>query len=252
MKLSLESLRTKIARVNLLEKVKKQFVSRSLASVFFLGVLFPTVLPISSAAPSLAEEESKPTVVTMDSTSADLVKVQMNKSQITPGESQVGKAEREKAESDYRAKAEAEASAKAEADKVAKSRETISREGRTYSDPSNFDSIYARAEAQYGVDARILKAVHIVETGASGSSGVANASGATGPMQFIRSTWRAYGVDGNGDGVADITNVEDAIFAAARYLKACGYPDARKALYGYNPSTSYYNKVMGIARSMGF
>ena len=45
-------------------------------------------------------------------------------------------------------------------------------------------------------------------------------------MQFMPSTWR-YGVDANGDGVADPNNPEDAIFAAARYLRR---RDARRHL----------------------
>jgi membrane-bound lytic murein transglycosylase B len=70
-------------------------------------------------------------------------------------------------------------------------------------------------------------------------------------MQFLPSTWKHYGVDGNGDGVADITNVNDAIFSAANYLKACGYPNIKSALWGYNPSTRYYTKVMTKAQSFG-
>ncbi|NUQ97311.1 MAG: lytic transglycosylase domain-containing protein, partial [Streptomyces sp.] len=45
---------------------------------------------------------------------------------------------------------------------------------------------------------------------------------AVGPMQFIPSTWETWGVDGNGDGVADPNNVYDAALAAAHYLCADG------------------------------
>jgi membrane-bound lytic murein transglycosylase B len=41
-------------------------------------------------------------------------------------------------------------------------------------------------------------------------------------MQFMPATWKAYGVDANGDGKKDPYNPVDAIFAAARYLKAAG------------------------------
>jgi membrane-bound lytic murein transglycosylase B len=39
-----------------------------------------------------------------------------------------------------------------------------------------------------------------------------------GPMQFIPGTWRLFGVDGDGDGVADPQDVEDASAATAAYL----------------------------------
>src|SRR3546814_20580862 len=41
---------------------------------------------------------------------------------------------------------------------------------------------------------------------------------AVGPMQFIPGTWKSFGVDGSGDGLADPNNVFDAATAAARYL----------------------------------
>ena len=45
-------------------------------------------------------------------------------------------------------------------------------------------------------------------------------------------TWKLYGVDANHDGVKDPYNPVDAIFAAARYLKAAGAeqrPRARRS-----------------------
>lgn len=69
-----------------------------------------------------------------------------------------------------------------------------------------------------------------------------------------------YGVDGNGDGKASMWDPADAIFAAAKYLKANGDVSAKKnpnqtreeylkkAIYGYNHSQTYvdgvYNKAM--------
>ena len=41
-------------------------------------------------------------------------------------------------------------------------------------------------------------------------------------MQFLPAEWAQYGVDANGDGFKDPYNPADAIFTAARYLKAAG------------------------------
>ena len=53
-------------------------------------------------------------------------------------------------------------------------------------------------------------------------------------------SWRAYGVDANEDGRKDPYNPVDAIFAAARYLKAAGAEeDLRKAIFAYNHADWY-------------
>jgi len=71
---------------------------------------------------------------------------------------------------------------------------------------------------------------------------------AVGPMQFIPTTWKSMGQDGNGDGVKDPHNMYDAILAAAHYLKVSGAPgNYRKALWSYNHSDVYYSKVMAKA-----
>ena len=43
---------------------------------------------------------------------------------------------------------------------------------------------------------------------------------AVGPMQFLPTTWARYGADGNGDGVRNPHQLDDAARAAARYLCA--------------------------------
>ena len=71
-----------------------------------------------------------------------------------------------------------------------------------------------------------------------------------GPMQFLPSTWAQYGVDGNGDGEANILDPEDAIPAAASYLASGGAPDDwYGALYTYNHSGSYVREVLRIGES---
>jgi Transglycosylase SLT domain len=68
---------------------------------------------------------------------------------------------------------------------------------------------------------------------------------AEGPMQFLPSTWRAYGLGG------DIHSPRDAILAAANYLHQSGAPaDDRHALYAYNPSRLYVDAVLSYAHEM--
>jgi Transglycosylase SLT domain len=77
---------------------------------------------------------------------------------------------------------------------------------------------------------------------------------AVGPMQFIPSTWRAIGSDGNGDNVKDPQNMADAATAAAVYL--CSGPgdlsragDLHAAILRYNPSEAYARTVTAIANA---
>ena len=75
---------------------------------------------------------------------------------------------------------------------------------------------------------------------------------AVGPMQFIPSTWARWGVDANGDGIADPFNINDAALAAARYLCAAG-GDLRTsagevaAVLAYNYSDEYVARVLALA-----
>jgi hypothetical protein len=63
------------------------------------------------------------------------------------------------------------------------------------------------------------------------------------------STWKRYGVDANQDGVADPGNPIDAVFSAARYLRAAGAArDLRGAVFAYNHSDAYVDSVLGRAR----
>ncbi|SEP63469.1 lytic transglycosylase domain-containing protein [Streptomyces radiopugnans] len=72
---------------------------------------------------------------------------------------------------------------------------------------------------------------------------------AVGPMQFIPSTWAAWGADGNGDGREDPNNIHDAALAAGRYLCAGGRnlsdpADLNRAILGYNRSEAYLRTVL--------
>ncbi|MFN2617076.1 MAG: lytic murein transglycosylase [Thermoleophilaceae bacterium] len=108
--------------------------------------------------------------------------------------------------------------------------------------------IYQAAGIQYGVRWEVLAAINEIETDYGRNLNVSTA-GALGWMQFIPSTWRRYGVDGNKDGRRDPYNPVDAIFAAARYLKAAGYEkDPRRAVFAYNHADWYVDSVMLRAR----
>ncbi|MFE2140547.1 lytic transglycosylase domain-containing protein [Streptomyces sp. NPDC059456] len=71
---------------------------------------------------------------------------------------------------------------------------------------------------------------------------------AVGPMQFIPSTWAAWGQDADGDGRRNPNNVYDAALAAGRYLCA-GTRDLRvpadldRAVLSYNQSAEYLRTV---------
>lgn len=106
-----------------------------------------------------------------------------------------------------------------------------------------------RAAASQGIDWKLLEAVWQIETGKRWKSAIQNPSGASGPCQFMPGTWRGYASDGNGDGIKDITDARDCLFGAAKLLARNGanVGDHKRALFGYNHSMAYVNKVLGIA-----
>src|SRR5690349_12616534 len=77
---------------------------------------------------------------------------------------------------------------------------------------------------------------------------------AVGPMQFIPSTWSVVGVDGDGDGVRNPQDIDDAALATAVYL-CSGDEDLstesgqRAAVYRYNHSERYVDLVLAIMRA---
>jgi membrane-bound lytic murein transglycosylase B len=103
-------------------------------------------------------------------------------------------------------------------------------------------ALYNASQQRYGVAWHVLAAINFVE---SHFNKLRNESvaGAQGPMQFMPSTWDAYGNGGN------IRDPRDAIPAAARFLRAAGAPESySRALYRYNPSRLYVDAVLRFAR----
>jgi len=100
---------------------------------------------------------------------------------------------------------------------------------------------YGAARGRFGIWENYLEPIHLVAAkfGRVKSNSVA---GAKGPMQFIPSTWRIYGMGGN------IKDDHDAILAAANLLRDSGAPRSySRALYSYNPSRLYVDAVQRYA-----
>jgi membrane-bound lytic murein transglycosylase B len=103
---------------------------------------------------------------------------------------------------------------------------------------------YRRASRRFGVPWTLLAAVHFMET-KFGRVVSPSWAGAQGPMQFLPSTWEAFGMGG------DIHDTRDAILGAANYLAATGSPgDDRAALWAYNPVDYYGDAVLAYDRLM--
>lgn len=117
--------------------------------------------------------------------------------------------------------------------------------------PAEYLRLFEAAGARYGVPWEVLAGIGKVECDDGQSpdpsctrQGAVNYAGAGGPMQFLASTWASYGVSVNG-GPPDRWNPADAIFTAARYLKANGAPrELSRAIYAYNHSTEYVETVL--------
>lgn len=142
--------------------------------------------------------------------------------------------------------------------------------------PPGLMQVFLAAQREFGVAWNVLAAIACIESSFGKNMGPSSA-GAVGFMQFMPTTWSGaknplarddpkspswdtspnriaeyggYGTDADGDGTADPFNPWDAVFAAARLLKANGYDsDVRRALWHYNHSEAYVNAVMAKAFS---
>jgi len=111
--------------------------------------------------------------------------------------------------------------------------------------------LWQSAGQAYGVPWNVLAAINKIESNFGRNMGPSSA-GALGWMQFMPSTWERWGTDANGDGIADPWNPVDAVYAAARYLAACGAStDIRAAVFSYNHADWYVNQVIQLAQLYG-
>jgi murein DD-endopeptidase MepM/ murein hydrolase activator NlpD len=112
-------------------------------------------------------------------------------------------------------------------------------------------TLWRQAGDAYGVPWQVLGAINKIESGYGQNMGPSSA-GALGWMQFIPSTWMRWGMDADGDGLANPWDPEDAVFAAARYLAAAGaHEDIERAIFAYNHAQWYVDDVLAIAKTLG-
>jgi murein DD-endopeptidase MepM/ murein hydrolase activator NlpD len=116
---------------------------------------------------------------------------------------------------------------------------------------SSLHLLWERAGSTYGIPWQVLAAINKIESNFGGNMGPSSA-GAVGWMQFMPSTWLRWGVDADGDGIADPWNASDAVFAAARYLAAAGgQTDISRAVFAYNHADWYVREVLDLANVYG-
>jgi murein DD-endopeptidase MepM/ murein hydrolase activator NlpD len=112
-------------------------------------------------------------------------------------------------------------------------------------------TLWKQAGQGYGVPWQVLGAINKIESGYGQNMGPSSA-GAVGWMQFLPSTWMRWGMDADGDGVANPWDPEDAVFAAARYLAAAGaHESIERAIFAYNHAQWYVDDVLALAATLG-
>jgi len=119
---------------------------------------------------------------------------------------------------------------------------------------TNYLQLFRAAAATYcpSLSWTVLAAIGQIESGDGQNMGPSSA-GALGPMQFLPSTWAAWGIDGFGPpGPPDVMNPLDAVPSAAKLLCAdgasAGTPAGlRQAIFDYNHATWYVNEVLALA-----
>jgi hypothetical protein len=99
-----------------------------------------------------------------------------------------------------------------------------------------------------------VNTARITDTDAGAFDGDGAFDRAVGPMQFIPGTWRSMGVDGDGDGVRNPQDIDDAAMSTAVYLcsgktNLSKASDLNAAVLRYNHSQQYVDLVVSIAKA---
>jgi murein DD-endopeptidase MepM/ murein hydrolase activator NlpD len=112
-------------------------------------------------------------------------------------------------------------------------------------------ALWLRAGTAYGIPWQVLAAINKIESNFGRNMGPSSA-GAVGWMQFMPDTWLRWGMDGDGDGIADPWNPDDAVHSAARYLAAAdGRTDISRSIFAYNHAQWYVDDVLQLAAMFG-
>ena len=92
--------------------------------------------------------------------------------------------------------------------------------------PPAYASVFTAAASAEHTNPADLAAIFVTEHGNAwpdpSKSWASSGTGAQGPFQFEPGTWPTYATDGNGDGKADVENLTDAAYSAAKMLRALG------------------------------
>jgi transglycosylase-like protein with SLT domain len=118
--------------------------------------------------------------------------------------------------------------------------------------PATYLQLFRASAARYcpGLSWTVLAAIGQIESGDGSNSGPSPA-GALGPMQFLPSTWQAWGITAFGEtGPPNVMDPYDAVPAAARYLCAAGAgtpAGLAQAVYSYNGAAWYVSEVLALA-----
>lgn len=137
---------------------------------------------------------------------------------------------------------------------------TLAGIARIESDHGRYGGTFLRSDARpaqpiYGVPLNGAPGIRrIPDTDRGVLDGDASQDRAVGPFQFLPSTWRKWSTDGNGDGIGDPQNLDDASMAAARYLCSENRDLSTgqgwwSALFSYNNSVQYGQEVYALAES---